>query len=112
MIVEKRFSVFEFVKLKSVVLVSKAAELDENLFYCPRLKKKFQFDHIRQTASAPVDHPSTAPADAEKFRSELDKVFNDYVVDHYPQGVSAVYHQQQGYVLLLVSNKYNPGNFW
>jgi hypothetical protein len=37
----------------------------------------------------------------------------DYVKDHYQQGVSAVYADNGGdLVILIASNKYSPNNFW
>lgn len=93
-------------------MVNQYAELDdENTFYCPRLKQKFKFDHIRQLASKPEPHDSPVEQN-EKWRLSLDNAVNKYVLEHFPNGVSAVYLKDAVMTVCIVSNKYNPTNFW
>lgn len=47
-----------------------------------------------------------------KIRASLDEAIQSYVLDHYPNGVSAVYGSQGKLTIAIVDTKYNPGNYW
>lgn len=52
----------------------------------------------------------------EAFSSEaLEKATLAYVVDHFADGVATVFataDSSKRFVIQIVSNKYNPSNFW
>ncbi|ORY52684.1 subunits of heterodimeric actin filament capping protein Capz [Rhizoclosmatium globosum] len=68
-------------------------------------------DHVAQTASDP--QPFEVDAELEDHRAALDAAIASYAQDHYPNGISAVYSiENKSLVALIVSNKFNPNNFW
>lgn len=46
------------------------------------------------------------------LRSQVEKKVLEYVQEHYPEGVAAVYAKGDLIVIIIVANKYNPNNFW
>ncbi|KAH7097857.1 F-actin capping protein, alpha subunit [Auriculariales sp. MPI-PUGE-AT-0066] len=100
------------------VIISQAGQLpgDNPRFVDPRSKTSFVFDHLRLEATDP--QPYEPDADAEPFREALERALLAYVSDHFHEGVASVFARPTSsgsgseFVLQLVSNKYNPPNFW
>lgn len=58
----------------------------------PKLGKTFAFDHVKRTVSDVKEASSgNVDAEAEKTRTALEKVLDEYVRDRYPDGVSSVF---------------------
>ena len=57
-------------------------------------------------------------SDSEPLRSALEKAANDYINDHFYDGVTTVLSSPakdgEGlkFIIQIVGNKYNPNNFW
>jgi len=90
------------------VVVSKFGQIDSTRYLDPRSNQTFSFDHMRQVAS----DPQPAGNSSDSTRDGLDKAFQDYVAEHYPSGCVTVYANGGEYTVVLVTNKYNPKNFW
>ena len=58
--------------------------------------------------------PSSAySATHNAHRAALDSAAQDYIAEHYKEGVASVFVPSTGkLVIQLVANRYNPGNFW
>ncbi|RUS22607.1 hypothetical protein BC937DRAFT_88244 [Endogone sp. FLAS-F59071] len=52
------------------------------------------------------------PKSQQIFKAALDEAIQSYVLDHYPNGVSAVYGSQGKLTIAIVDIKYNPENYW
>ncbi|CAG8719676.1 1679_t:CDS:2, partial [Acaulospora colombiana] len=96
------------------VIISDAGRIgsaEENRFLDPRTKKSFVFDHLGLEASDPRDEE--VDGESEPFRAALDNAAQEYITEHYKDGVASVFVPSPGnLVLQLVANKYNPQNFW
>jgi capping protein alpha len=47
------------------------------------------------------------------IRAALDSAAQDYITEHYKEGVASVFVPSTGkLVIQLVANRYNPQNFW
>eukprot|EP00118_Oscarella_pearsei_P024580 m.306350 g.306350 ORF g.306350 m.306350 type:complete len:314 (+) comp41171_c0_seq1:79-1020(+) len=97
------------------VLVTSHGEIDGGArFLDPRGKQSFRYDHLRKEASD-VQGASVTES-AEPYRRALDDVFQKYVANHYPEGVSTVYGKQSGGQITLIAcledHKFSPRNFW
>jgi len=85
--------------------------VQDDRFFDPRTKKSYYFDHLRLEASSARDEE--IDEDAETFRAALDSAAQDYIAEHYKEGVASVFVPSTGkLVIQLVANRYNPGNFW
>ncbi|KAF8840766.1 F-actin capping protein, alpha subunit [Paxillus ammoniavirescens] len=87
-------------------------EGDEERFFDPRSKTSFKFDHLRLEASDA--RPEEPDPDAEPLRAALEASALSYLAAHYISGVTSVFAVQpsDNFVVQIVSNKYNPSNFW
>ncbi|KIM28917.1 hypothetical protein M408DRAFT_68710 [Serendipita vermifera MAFF 305830] len=84
---------------------------EDNRFFDPRTKTSFLFDHLGLAASEPREEE--VDEDAETFRAALDSAAQEYINDHYRDGVASVFVPSSGkFTLQLVANRYNPANFW
>ncbi|KAL1715415.1 F-actin-capping protein subunit alpha [Schizophyllum commune] len=82
-------------------------------FLDPRSKTSFLFDHIGLDASDPLPHEPNA--ESEEFRSALETTTQTYLAAHFVEGVAAVFALPDApnkFTIQVVSNKYNPNNFW
>ncbi|KAL1758423.1 F-actin-capping protein subunit alpha [Schizophyllum commune] len=82
-------------------------------FLDPRSKTSFLFDHIGLDASDPQPHEPNA--ESEEFRSALETATQTYLAAHFVEGVAAVFASPDApnkFTIQVVSNKYNPNNFW
>ncbi|KAL1711064.1 F-actin-capping protein subunit alpha [Schizophyllum commune] len=82
-------------------------------FLDPRSKTSFLFDHIGLDASDPLPHEPNA--ESEEFRSALETATQTYLAAHFVEGVAAVFVSPDApnkFTIQVVSNKYNPNNFW
>ncbi|KAL1677930.1 F-actin-capping protein subunit alpha [Schizophyllum commune] len=82
-------------------------------FLDPRSKTSFLFDHIGLDASDPLPHEPNA--ESEEFRSALETATQTYLAAHFVEGVAAVFASPDApnkFTIQVVSNKYNPNNFW
>ncbi|KAJ1975830.1 F-actin-capping protein subunit alpha, partial [Dimargaris verticillata] len=92
------------------VIISKYNQVDATHFIDPRSQQIFKFDHLRQVANKPQSH--TVHEATEELRTAADKLVEQYVADHYPEGASLTIGQDNQLTILVVSNKFNPDNFW
>ncbi|OAA65210.1 f-actin capping protein alpha [Niveomyces insectorum RCEF 264] len=80
-------------------------------YYDPASARSFAFDHRALTASAVEDYAVTGPQ-AGLVQAAL-PALAAYVQDHYARPAYGVYPADDGtVVVLIVSNKYSPQNFW
>lgn len=99
-------------------LISRAAILSteegsKERFLDPRSKTSFLFDHLGLEASD--SQPYEPDADAEAFRSALETATSAYLSSHFVEGVAAVFVTPDApnkFTVQIVSNKYNPNNYW
>ncbi|PVG00236.1 F-actin capping protein, alpha subunit [Serendipita vermifera] len=113
------YNIAQFVTVQSPsgdhqVIISDAGRVgsaEEDRFLDPRSKKSFVFDHLGLEASDPRDEE--VDEESESFRAALDNAAQEYINEHYKDGVASVFVPSPGnLVLQLVANKYNPQNFW
>ncbi|KAK7469105.1 F-actin-capping protein subunit alpha [Stygiomarasmius scandens] len=90
-----------------------ASEDGQERWIDPRSKTSFVFNHLTLDASDP--QPFEPDADAEEFRSALEKAALTYLLAHFHDGAASVFSKQgtqNQYILQIVANKYNPSNYW
>jgi len=86
-------------------------EYEEDRFFDPRTKTSFVFDHLGLAASDAREEE--VDQEAETFRVALDTAAQDYIAEHYRDGVASVFvPSPRKFTIQLVANKYNPQNFW
>lgn len=77
-----------------LMVCSSGSVLDEtNRFIEPSTAKAWLFDHLRLTASDPVD--IQVDADCEAIRADLEKAASRYGQEHFTEGVSKVFTSEQ-----------------
>ncbi|KAL0960617.1 hypothetical protein HGRIS_005648 [Hohenbuehelia grisea] len=79
----------------------------------PRSKTSFVFDHLSLEASEPQE--VEPDGESEPFRTALEASTLQYLVAHYEAGVACAFStpdSPQRFVIQIVSNKYNPANYW
>ncbi|CAG8585565.1 4157_t:CDS:2 [Ambispora leptoticha] len=92
------------------VIISKYGQSENGLFVDPKSRQIFRVDHMLPEAT--VVESLEPDEETEPLRAALEKAVEDYVIDHYPKGVSAVYSKDQKLTIVIVDNKYNPDNYW
>jgi len=97
------------------VIISQAGKLlgETGRYIDPRSHTSFELDHIRLEASDP--NPLDPEEESEVVREALEKATLAYVVDHFADGVATVFataDSSKRFIIQIVSNKYNPSNFW
>ncbi|KAI8067795.1 F-actin-capping protein subunit alpha [Gongronella butleri] len=96
--------------LDYAVVLSKHNRLDDARFYDPRSSQSFAFHHMHLTAD---DLQPCDSAKSSELRDAVDKEGENYIKDHYPDGVLTVQvADDDKIVLTMVDNKYNANNFW
>ncbi|KAF9361102.1 F-actin-capping protein [Mortierella sp. NVP85] len=94
----------------ATVIISKHGQIEEGRFLHPKTNKVFKLDHFHQTASDVVDH--TVDAEIEELRKVIEKDAEEYVADHFTEGVVSVYGAKGVVTIAIVHNQYSPANFW
>lgn len=80
-------------------------------FLDPRSKTSFSFNHADLSVSDP--QPVEVNEGSESFRTALESQILTYLHDHYHDGVASVFALSPStFSIVLVTNKYNPSNFW
>ncbi|CAG8551039.1 11055_t:CDS:2 [Paraglomus occultum] len=93
------------------VIISKYGQIEPNIFVDPKSHQKFRFDHMQQVATDP--EPYEPDEATEPLRAALETAVQNYITDHYPDGIATVYSTQDSTLTIaIVDNKYNPDNFW
>lgn len=94
----------------SNTLVTVHGKLSDGVFYDPRTRQQFEYDHLRRIASnlssANINSPN------ESLRKAVESVVDAYVKEHFPTGTSAVYGLHDSVVVCIEGHKFNPTNFW
>ncbi|KAI0338904.1 F-actin capping protein, alpha subunit [Trametopsis cervina] len=88
-------------------------EDSEDRFWDPRSRTSFKFDHLTLDAKDP--QPYEPEAESEPFRTALETSTLSYLSAHFHSGVGSVFPthgKPNRFVVQLVTNKYNPSNFW
>lgn len=95
-------------------LITKHGLLSDGMFFDPRSKQKFRYDHLRKE-SADAESYSIDNA-VESWRSLAQDEVDAYVKNHYPHGISTVYgkNDDDGITLTICieDHQYQPKNFW
>ncbi|OJA16840.1 hypothetical protein AZE42_03629 [Rhizopogon vesiculosus] len=83
---------------------------DEERYLDPRSKTSFIFNHLTLEATDPQ---SEEPSEAESQRAALESAALSYLSSHYHDGVATIFAMSTTrFVVQIVSNKYNPSNYW
>lgn len=95
-------------------LVTEYNDLGGGMFFDPRSKQTFRYDHLRKEASdfAPWDYDGKVETWRHAFQTEFDV----YRQNHFRQGVSSVFGKMDGGNLTLVAciedHQFQPKNYW
>ncbi|KAG8836877.1 F-actin-capping protein subunit alpha [Serendipita sp. 407] len=115
----REYNVSQFITVQAPdedhqVIISDAGRIgtsEEDRFLDPRSKKSFIFDHLRLETSDVREEE--IDQEYEPFRSALDSAAQEYIADHFSDGVASVFLRESGKLAIqLVANRYNPPNFW
>lgn len=115
----REYNIAQFVTVQSPkgdhhVIISDAGRVGgdtEDRFFDPRTKTSFFFDHLSLEASDP--NTEEANEDIEGYRAALDSAAQEYINEHYKEGVTSVFASgSNNLTIQLVANRYNPQNFW
>jgi len=95
-------------------LVTEHNDVGSGRFHDPKAKLTFKFDHLRKEAS---DLKSSEPeAASEVWRSAVETQVAQYVGEHYPHGVCAVFAKAQGSAVTITicieDHQFQPKNYW
>lgn len=92
------------------LIFTEASELKKNRIYDPRTHKSYLANHENLTAYDP--RPCSSKQEDSQLKELLEGV-KKYVEEHYPKGFGTVLPSSSSgaYEIILVSSKYNPGNF-
>ncbi|KAJ3134524.1 F-actin-capping protein [Physocladia obscura] len=108
----------------SKIILTKHNQLEDGRFVDQKSATSFAVDHVTQTTSDPQPHDSPSHIEDHRCtpklnildtidRKALELAIASYTEDHYPEGFSAVYSGEgKTLVACIVSNKFNPTNFW
>ncbi|KAB7500039.1 F-actin-capping protein subunit alpha [Armadillidium nasatum] len=95
-------------------LVSEHNDLGANRYLDPRANLTFKFDHLRKESSELKSYEPDAVS--EPWRVATEGQLTQYVNNHYPHGVCAVYGKAQGSQITLIccveDHQFQPKNFW
>jgi len=97
---------------KHKFLITKYGEVADGQYLDPRSKQVVQYDHIKQTVGGARAASSELDGSLEPLRSAVEKVFVDYVGQHYTNGAGTVYGKDGQIICCTSSAKFNPSNFW
>lgn len=90
-------------------LITQHNEISGNVYFDPRSKKEFQFDHLRKEASQPQVKSAGAN---ESTRAEFQSKLDAYCGSFYKDGVCSTYVSNGNIVMVIEDHKYSPRNFW
>lgn len=84
------------------------------MFYDPRSKQTFKYDHLRKEAQ---DFGQwQAEPKVESWRQALESEFDTYVKNHFRQGVMSVFGKwesgQTTLVVCIEDHQFQPKNYW
>lgn len=94
---------------KQVIVASPGLQAD-GTYIDPRTKQTFNFDHLRKEATPAGS--AEGGDEIESFRAAFEKAADDYVEDHYPNGVSSTYGKGNVVTVCIEDHKFQPNNFW
>jgi len=96
------------------VLITKHGLLSDGMFFDPRSKQKFKYDHLRKESNSIESHD--AENAVEQWRSAAEAEVDAYVKNHYPDGICTVYgaNTDDGVTLTICieDHQFQPKNFW
>ncbi|KAJ1570057.1 hypothetical protein HK096_003835 [Nowakowskiella sp. JEL0078] len=90
-------------------------QLDDGRYLDPRTSQAFHFDHLNSQIISDLERvePNAETENYRQVLASLDLAAQKYIAEHYPDGVSSVFDLfNNTFVIAIVDNKYNPGNFW
>merc|ERR1712168_3281 len=95
-------------------LVTEHNDLGSGRFMDPRAKMSFKFDHLRKEAT---DLKPMEPDPAvESWRVAIENAMSQYVGNHYPHGVCAVFAHAHGstptITIAIEDHQFQPKNYW
>ncbi|KAG1906474.1 F-actin-capping protein subunit alpha [Suillus fuscotomentosus] len=89
---------------------ARVPDTEEERYLDPRSKISFVFNHLTLEATDPQ---SEEPSEVEPQRAALDSAALSYLNSHYHDGVVTVLAMSTTrFTIQIVSNKYNPSNYW
>ncbi|KAF7508653.1 hypothetical protein GJ744_009045 [Endocarpon pusillum] len=118
---EEQLATAELPARTEPVIISKYNRLPDGRYFDSESNTSFDFDHVTQKASKPQSY--THPSPHRDLVASLQKSFSNYAHEHFPSATYGVYptmpaedsdtdSNSSSLALLLVSNRYSPGNFW
>eukprot|EP00298_Acanthocystis_sp_HF-20_P012647 c19992_g1_i1.p1 GENE.c19992_g1_i1~~c19992_g1_i1.p1 ORF type:complete len:289 (+),score=81.71 c19992_g1_i1:28-894(+) len=99
-------------------LVTKSGAVGSDEYYLPNLNAVVKYDHVKKSSVSKRDAQSEekTPEAVESYRSKTFALFNDYVKEFYPDGVSSVYIStvDDGFQInaYISATKVNLSNRW
>lgn len=89
---------------------ARVPDTEEERYLDPRSKISFVFNHLTLEATDPQ---SEEPSEVEPQRAALESAALSYLNSHYHDGVVTVLAMSTTrFTIQIVSNKYNPSNYW
>jgi capping protein (actin filament) muscle Z-line, alpha len=79
----------------TVTLITKHGDLGSGRFLCPSTHETFEYDHLKRAASN-VRADGATLSYAESLRVAVEKAYQNYVQEHYRNGVGVVYALEGG----------------